>query len=104
MMFTGICCKIRPKNFHFQTKYPRHYIYKKNHQLLARGWLRQLSTRFFFFFFKHQILDSSAGHDLRIVRSSPALGSVLGVEFAGGSLSSSASCSAHTHTLSVSNK
>ena len=34
---------------------------------------------------KHQALDFGSGHDLRVVRSSPVLDSVLGEESAWGS-------------------
>ena len=37
--------------------------------------------------FKHLILDFGSGHDLRIVRSSPELGSMLSRESARDSLS-----------------
>jgi len=36
---------------------------------------------------KHPTLDFSSGHDLRVIRSNPALGSVLSVEPAWDSLS-----------------
>lgn len=40
---------------------------------------------------KHLILDIGSGHDLGIVRSSPMLGSMLGVELAKDSISPSPS-------------
>ena len=43
-------------------------------------------------------LDFSSGHDLRVMGSSPALGSVLSMEPAWNSLSPLCSAPAHTHT------
>ena len=40
---------------------------------------------------KHQVLDFSSGHDLRVVRSSPMSGSMPGTESARNSLYPSAS-------------
>ena len=56
-------------------------------------------------FVKCLTLDFGSGHALRVMRSSPPVGSMLGEESAGDSpsppLPSSHSC---THTLSLSNK
>ena len=54
--------------------------------------------------FKHLILDFGSGHDLRVVRLSPASGSVLGVEPAWDSLSPSSFLPPHCLSLLLKKK